>query len=108
MYWTNTLCHRAYSCCNKPLHVKIFTNEDALIVENNLQLRSHVENSTKSGLKNIAKRYALLANKNIIYQYNTEKFSVRLPLLSVENSVESSAEREYMYIHKFEELNEAK
>ncbi|WP_158799952.1 sensor histidine kinase [Pedobacter sp. L105] len=71
----------------QPLHILIKTdNSPALIVENNLQLKKHVEDGTGTGLKNIGERYRLLIDKPINISNAAGKFSVTLPLIKDESN----------------------
>jgi LytS/YehU family sensor histidine kinase len=67
-----------------PLYVKIETNKDSLIVQNNLQPKIGNIESTGLGLKNIDERYQLLFNKKIKILRISTQFSVELPLIPPE------------------------
>ena len=69
---------------SKPLKIKIFVQENYIIVENNYQKRTDV-NSTKQGLNNITDRYKFLSNNsvNIIIEQES-RFIVELPMLIFE------------------------
>lgn len=69
-----------------PLLIKVFIENDVIVVENNLQKRKYVENSTGNGLKNLGERYRLLKEKDIEIIESGDKFIVRLKLISNENS----------------------
>jgi len=63
-----------------PLKIKVFIDNDYLVVSNNLNLRIS-SYSTKTGLKNLVKRYEILTEKEVIVQYDEEHFEVKVPLL---------------------------
>jgi sensor histidine kinase YesM len=65
----------------KPLEVTIRIEDDSLVVVNKMQAKSTQLPSTKVGLKNIEKRYALLTEKQVEIVNNGTEFSVSLPLL---------------------------
>lgn len=66
-----------------PLKVKLYFDNGYLVVENNLQKKSiPVEPSAGVGLENICKRYEFLSNKKVEVSEDTDRFLVRLPLLS--------------------------
>lgn len=70
---------------NKPLHIRIYTeNDQLLIVQNNLQ-RKNVEevDSTQHGLSNITQRYLFLGYKILDIQESKEFFTVKLPIIKV-------------------------
>ncbi len=76
----NAVKHNIVSS-SKPLILKIIEQDNQLIVENNMQLKDVVKNSSGVGLQNITQRYALLGNKQMsIYKTNSH-FTVNLPLL---------------------------
>ena len=67
-----------------PLYIHIYVeNGKSIIVKNNLQKKTVVEKSTKTGLANIQKRYELLGNKNIDIITTAQNFMVAVPLIDV-------------------------
>lgn len=66
----------------KPLNVRIFVDESWICVENNLQPRLSVKESSKLGLKNIDGQYKALFKKSIAILKTNEKFVVKLPLVA--------------------------
>ncbi len=79
----NAVKHNIISQKN-PLQIKIYIADGYVIIQNNLQPKSHVRNSTKTGLENIHKRYELLSNKKPKIIADNQFFIVKLPLLSIE------------------------
>jgi len=67
----------------EPLKITIYEEQDYLIVENNLQLKSVVHDSSKIGLKNIQSRYAYLTDKLLIINSLSDNFIVKVPLLEI-------------------------
>jgi two-component system LytT family sensor kinase len=65
----------------QPLRVNIKTYGDVLEVNNNLQLRTNTESSSKTGLKNIKDRYSYFTNKPVEILESTASFIVKIPLL---------------------------
>jgi len=63
-----------------PLKIKVFIDNDYLVVSNSLNLRTS-SYSTQTGLKNLVKRYEILTEKEVIVQYDEEHFEVKVPLL---------------------------
>lgn len=63
-----------------PLLIKIYTEDNYLIVENNIRPRTTFVDSTGQGLTNIDKRYILLKEKHIIISAKNSIFKVKLPL----------------------------
>jgi ligand-binding sensor domain-containing protein len=64
-----------------PLTIKIYTDNDQLIVTNNLQKKGFVETSNKQGLQNLRTLYAYYTSRPIEITETTESFTIKLPLL---------------------------
>jgi sensor histidine kinase YesM len=64
-----------------PLKIDIITNEDFLIVTNNLQPKNTKEYSSELGLKNIQSRYGFLTNTKVEVLNNMNEFIVKIPLI---------------------------
>ena len=62
-----------------PLKIEILSDTEFLTVSNNLNLRSS-SYSTKTGLRNLVKRYEMLTSKDIVVQYDEERFEVKIPM----------------------------
>jgi len=66
-----------------PLTIKIFMQDNYIVVENNLQKKALLtEGSTGIGLDNITKRYEFLSDQKIVIEQTPASFIVKLPLLS--------------------------
>ena len=65
----------------QPLNIVIATVGEEIIVQNNLQLKSSSEDSTKVGLKNISKQYIAAIGKDIEITKSKTTFEVKLPLI---------------------------
>ncbi|MBC8343636.1 MAG: histidine kinase [Bacteroidetes bacterium] len=78
----NAIKHNVISK-EKPLHVRIYIQDEYVIVENNIQARQ-ADESTGIGLKNIQERYHFLSNKEVKISEKDNKFEVCLPLLIVD------------------------
>ncbi len=65
----------------KPLIIKIFSENDTLCIENNLQVREQIKESSGIGLSNIVQRYALLTKRNVFIEKSGDYFKVKLPVL---------------------------
>ncbi len=66
---------------DKPLTISIFTEEDSLIVRNNLQRRGTSEPSTGIGLKNLMARYAYLTSQMPVFGEVGADYIARVPLI---------------------------
>ncbi len=80
----NAIKHNVVSRA-KPLLIKVETTDKGLVVSNKIQPKSTKVPSTKIGLKNIAKRYALICNQPLDIKDNNEYFTVTIPLLKTSN-----------------------
>ena len=65
-----------------PLHIKIYSKDDFLVVENKIHPRSTPVEGTGNGLINLDKRYFLLRKKKIVISQEDDTFKVQLPLIS--------------------------
>ena len=80
----NAIKHNEISQAN-PLKIIVAISDDyELIVENNLQVKNTIEETSKTGLKNLAGRYEYLTGKQMIVSKNSGYFRVSLPLIRVE------------------------
>nr|WP_243835231.1 2TM domain-containing protein [Maribacter spongiicola] len=71
---------------SKPLHIRIYEEDDYLYVVNNLQEKQVVKKSSGVGLQNIRQRYAILTKKEMQIFKTNKEFKVRLPMLMNEIS----------------------
>lgn len=78
----NAIKHNEISS-EQPLKITLKTEDDFMIVENNYQLRSNHEPSSKTGLQNIKDRYSFFTEREIEIIQN-EKFIVKLPILQTQ------------------------
>ncbi|KFF09242.1 2TM domain-containing protein [Chryseobacterium luteum] len=71
-----------FATSSRPLVIKIFSDNDTLCIENNLQAREQMKESAGIGLANIVQRYALLTKKNVFIEKSEDYFKVKVPILS--------------------------
>jgi len=76
----NAIKHNVVSRA-KPLVIHVDASDDFIVVKNKIQRKSTQLPSTKMGLKNIEKRYALISDRTVEIVNDTQQFSVTLPLL---------------------------
>lgn len=81
-----------FATSTKPLNIKIFSENEMLIVENNLQVREQLQESAGIGLSNIVQRYALLSDKHVFIEKSIERFQVKLPILNDQSRIQESEE----------------
>jgi two-component system, LytTR family, sensor kinase len=80
----NCIKHNVVSL-ERPLQIKIYSEGDFIVVQNQIQLKRTREASTGMGLENINQRYTHLLDKKIIIQPNDTFFTIKLPVIH-ENS----------------------
>ena len=76
----NAIKHNAVSK-ETPLLITIATENNMLLVKNNLNPKRNLEASTGTGLSNIANRYKLLSNEEVRLEKTLTEFIVSLPLI---------------------------
>jgi len=67
---------------SKPLHIKIYIENNLLVVENNLQKKEVLSDRKGVGLQNIVNRYAILTKRNVMVEERENTFKVLLPILT--------------------------
>ncbi len=68
-----------------PLHIRVHVSGDFIVVENNLQKKSILgESSSGLGLENIRKRYSFLTDKEVQITEGDGKFYVKLPIIKLD------------------------
>jgi ligand-binding sensor domain-containing protein len=65
----------------RPLMIRIFNENDKLVVRNNLQRKNFVETSNRKGLTNISSLYAYLTDRRIEIIEDQDYFTVKIPLI---------------------------
>lgn len=76
----NAVKHNVIST-ESPLRITITNTKDFLVVTNNLQKRSYVEDSTHTGLKNIISRYRYITDLVPVFEVRNDMYVVELPIL---------------------------
>ncbi|HLP95246.1 MAG TPA: two-component regulator propeller domain-containing protein [Saprospiraceae bacterium] len=76
----NALKHNTFDS-SEPLVVDIYTEQQYLVVKNNLQRRMVVETSNKQGLSRLRSLYQYLSDYPMEVLETTESFLVKIPLL---------------------------
>ncbi|MCU7614502.1 2TM domain-containing protein [Chryseobacterium sp. GMJ5] len=93
-----------FATSSRPLLIKVFSENDILCIENNLQVREQMKESAGIGLANIVQRYSLLTKRNVFIEKSTDYFKVKLPVLSAKPNVVSTAihqeDKSYEKAHK--------
>ena len=71
-----------FATSQKPLNIKIYSEQGFLFIENNLQAREQMKESAGIGLANIVQRYSLLTKQNVFIEKSTDFFRVKIPILT--------------------------
>lgn len=82
----NAVKHNVVNSAN-PLRIKIYENENNLVVENNLQPKEVIKKGSGVGLVNIQQRYNLLSNREVNINKTVSSFIVQIPMLTKQISV---------------------
>lgn len=69
---------------NSPLSIDIYQSNGHLVVENSIKLKEQEVESSYVGLANIKNRYAFLSDENPLIIHSNGKFTVKIPLIEVE------------------------
>ncbi|MES2412122.1 MAG: 2TM domain-containing protein [Bacteroidota bacterium] len=77
----NTIKHNVVSE-QKPLHIKIYIENNYLIVENNFQKKEVLQDRRGVGLQNIVNRYGLISERKMLVEESPEFFKVKIPILT--------------------------
>lgn len=76
----NAVKHNIVSA-RKPLEVRVYSDKQHIIVENELQPKMERVNGNRMGLKNIENRYLALCGQGIDIRNEDQKFTVKVPLI---------------------------
>jgi len=76
----NALKHNTFDN-DDPLVIDVFTENNYLVVRNNLQRRPVVETSNKQGLSRLQSLYQYLSDAPMLVEETEGFFTVRIPLL---------------------------
>lgn len=77
----NAVKHNVISTARR-LSIKVYLEDNRLVVENNLQRKNRTEVSTGIGQKNITERYKLLGAGLPVFEQTEQVYRVTLPLLN--------------------------
>ena len=77
----NTIKHNVVSE-QKPLNIKIYIENNYLIVENNLQKKEVLQDRRGVGLQNIVNRYGLISERKMLIEESPAFFKVKIPILT--------------------------
>jgi hypothetical protein len=87
----NAVKHNVVSS-SRPLNIKVYEENDVLVIQNNFQEKQVVKKSSGVGLRNIQQRYSILSNREVHIDKTAAYFKVSLPMLSKKVSLTASQE----------------
>lgn len=77
----NCIKHNIVSLAH-PLIIKLYSEDEYIIIENNFQPKNTPQESTGIGIENIRERYRHFAEKELIILQNDINFTVKLPIVN--------------------------
>jgi hypothetical protein len=72
---------------SKPLHIKIYIENNQLVVENNLQKKEILSDRKGVGLQNIVNRYAIITQRKVLVEETEKSFKIFIPILTKQISI---------------------
>ena len=66
----------------KPLHIKINIENNALVIQNNFQKKAVLQDGQGVGIQNIISRYNIITDRKVAIEQNEHTFTVKLPILT--------------------------
>ena len=93
----------------KPLHIKIYIDNDVLVIQNNYQKKSVLQDGQGVGIQNIISRYDIITDRKVTIEQNENTYTVKLPILTkqitiMENSIYDEENAYYKAKKRVEEL----
>ncbi|UBZ06001.1 2TM domain-containing protein [Salegentibacter mishustinae] len=82
----NTIKHNIVSE-SRPLKIRIYEQDEFLIVENNYQKKEVLSNRKGVGLQNIVNRYNEITQRKVLINQTEEIFRVKIPVLTKQISI---------------------
>lgn len=82
----NTVKHNVVSE-QKPLHIRIYIEDNYLVIQNDYQKKEILQERKGVGLQNIINRYGIITNRKVLIEQNEQTFTVKIPILTKQISV---------------------
>jgi hypothetical protein len=92
----------------KPLHIKIYIEKDDLVIQNNFQKKSVLQDGQGVGIQNIISRYNIITDRKVAIEQNEYTYTVKLPILTKEITImeNSNYEAENAYYKAKRQVDE--
>ena len=93
----------------KPLHIKIYIDNDELVIQNNFQKKAVLQDGQGVGIQNIVSRYDIITDRKVTIEQNENTYTVKLPILTkqitiMENTIYDEENAYYKAKKRVEEL----
>jgi hypothetical protein len=93
----------------KPLHIKIYIDNDVLVIQNNFQKKAVLQDGQGVGIQNIVSRYDIITDRKVTIEQNENTYTVKLPILTkqitiMENTIYDEENAYYKAKKRVEEL----
>lgn len=85
----NTVKHNVVSE-QRPLHIRIYIENDYLVIQNDFQKKEVLQDRQGVGLQNIINRYAIITKRKVLIEPNEQTFTVKIPILTQQITVMES------------------
>ncbi|AWG25919.1 2TM domain-containing protein [Flavobacterium kingsejongi] len=82
----NTVKHNT-ATSSRPLHIRIFEQDNYLVVRNDYQKKEVLQDRKGVGLQNIVNRYGIITSRKVKIEQDAQYFTVYLPLLTKQLSI---------------------
>lgn len=66
----------------KPLHIKIYIDNDVLVIQNNYQKKAVLQDGQGVGIQNIISRYNIITDRKVEIEQNENTYTVKIPILT--------------------------
>jgi hypothetical protein len=92
------------------LHIKIYIENEFLVIENNLQIKEVLSDRQGVGLQNIISRYEIISKRRVVIEQNENYFLVKIPILTKQlsfmetNNIKNEKSAYYKAKKRVEEL----
>lgn len=68
---------------SEPLHIRIFSENDLLVVANNYNPREEETEQSGKGIENLIKRYSFLTKTNCVFEIENGYYIAKIPLIPI-------------------------
>ena len=77
----NAVKHNRFSA-DEPLQIELYSENNRIIVKNNINIRDDQTNSTNQGLQNLSQRFSYFTESEVSITLNESEFIVSIPILT--------------------------